>query len=73
MTPYGKLSTEQAARYLGVCRKTLDRLRTDGGSPAYCKLGKSVRYLREDLDEWARTGRRPSTSDDGSTATQPGP
>ena len=67
------LNTKQAARYLGVSPKKLHRLRTEGGGPAYYKFGKSVRYRREDLDEWAGTRRRLSTSDDGSARTGPGP
>ena len=63
------LNAEQAAKYLGVSRKKLDRLRTDGGGPAYYKFGSSVRYRREDLDEWARPMRRLSTSDDGTADT----
>ena len=63
------LSTKQAAKYLGVSRKKLDRLRTEGGGPAYYKLGSSVRYRIEDLDEWARPRRRLSTSDDGTADT----
>ena len=63
------LSTKQAAKYLGVSRKKLDRLRTEGGGPAYYKLGSSVRYRIEDLDEWARPRRRLSTSDDGTSDT----
>lgn len=63
------LSTKQAAKYLGVSDRKLDRLRIEGGGPAYYKFGKSVRYRREDLDEWARPRRRASTSDDGTACT----
>ena len=61
----GYLSTSQAATYLGMGRRTLDRLRIKGGGPPYHKFGHRVRYSIEDLDVWARTKRRLSTSDDG--------
>ena len=60
------LSTCRAAKHLGLSPRTLDRYRVTGGGPVYHLFGTAVRYLKEDLDEWARTRRRRSTSDDGS-------
>ena len=60
------LSTREAAKYLGVSPRTLDRYRVTGGGPVYHLFGTAVRYLKEDLDHWSRTRRRRSTSDDGS-------
>ena len=65
----GYMRTKQAARYLDKGHRSLDRMRTEGGGPPYYKLGYSVRYRREDLDEWARSRRRLSTSDDGTART----
>ncbi len=48
------------------------RYRVTGGGPVYHLFGTAVRYLAEDLDEWSRTRRRRSTSDDGS-GPRPGP
>ena len=62
-TPY--LNTRQAADHLGLSTRTLDRFRVSGDGPVFLKFGGRVRYLREDLDAWARTRRRRSTSDDG--------
>ena len=62
-TPY--LNTRQAADHLGLSTRTLDRFRVSGDGPVFLKFGGRVRYLREDLDAWARTRRRKSTSDDG--------
>ena len=45
------LSTREAAAWLGLSPRTLDRYR--------------VRYLLADLEEWASVRRRVSTSDDG--------
>ena len=60
------LSTRRAAAHLGLSPRTLDRYRVTGGGPVYHLFGTAVRYLKEDLDEWSRTRRRRSTSDDGS-------
>ena len=67
----GYLTTEQAAAHLNMRPKTLARYRVTGGGPVYHLLGRLVRYLREDLDEWAKGRRRASTSDDGSAVPVP--
>lgn len=66
------LSTRQAAKRLGLAPRTLDRYRIAGGGPVFHLFGTAVRYLPEDLDHWAKTRRRRSTSDDGS-GPRPGP
>ena len=66
------LNTREAAAHLGLSTRTLDRYRVSGDGPVFLKFGGRVRYLREDLDEWARSRRRRSTSDDG-TGPRPGP
>ena len=59
------LNTSQAAKYLGMGRRTLDRMRVDGGGPPFYKFGQGVRYRIDELDAWALSRRRLSTSDDG--------
>ena len=59
------LNTRDSAQYLGLKPRTLEGLRLNGDGPPYHKFGRGVRYLREDLDEWARARRRAHTSDDG--------
>lgn len=59
------LSTDQTAVLLGLSPRTLERLRVSGGGPAFHKFGRRVCYRRADLDTWARTRKRRSTSDDG--------
>ena len=59
------LTAREAALHLGLSTRTLDRYRVTGEGPVFLRFGGGVRYLREDLDEWARTRRRKSTSDDG--------
>ena len=66
MNDSGYLDTEQAAAHLNMRPKTLARYRVSGGGPVYHLLGRLVRYLREDLDRWAQSRPRKSTSDDGS-------
>ncbi|MXY39682.1 MAG: helix-turn-helix domain-containing protein [Rhodospirillaceae bacterium] len=63
------LNTREAAAHLRLSMRTLDRYRVSGDGPVFLKFGGRVRYLPEDLDAWARSRRRKSTSDDG-TALQ---
>ena len=47
------LSESDAADYLGISKKTLQRWRFEHKGPAYAKLnGKLIRYRHGDLDEW---------------------
>lgn len=59
-SPY--LNTAQAAHYLGLSPRTLERMRTLGCGPEYRKHGNSVRYYIEDLDRWSAEQLRRSTS-----------
>jgi predicted DNA-binding transcriptional regulator AlpA len=60
-SPY--LDQDQAAAFLGLSPSTLQKLRVVGGGPRYLKWGyRSVRYLAEDLVEWAESSSRISTS-----------
>jgi excisionase family DNA binding protein len=47
------LTVEEAARYLRVARRTLDRWRAQGIGPPSIKLPSGGRrYRRADLDRW---------------------
>ncbi len=59
------LSTREAADWLGLSTRTLDRYRVSGAGPAFHRFGSRVRYLLADLEAWAAARRRTSTSDDG--------
>lgn len=59
------LDTREAVRLLGLSAKTLMRYRVSGGGPVFHRFGTLIRYRREDLEAWAVTRRRASTSDDG--------
>jgi predicted DNA-binding transcriptional regulator AlpA len=58
------LSTQDAARYLGVSPVTLRKWRCEGIGPTWMKITEArVRYLRSDLDAWlASRPRYQSTS-----------
>ena len=45
-------TTREAAQYLGLAKITLDIWRSKGKPPAYVKIHRSVRYRREDLDNF---------------------
>ena len=59
------LSTRQAGEWLGLSPRTLERYRVTGEGPVFHRFGSRVRYLLVDLEAWASTRRRKSTSDDG--------
>ena len=54
--------TGQAARYLGISIKTLERWRYEGRGPVFRKFGKRVLYSQDELDRWAKDQERTSTS-----------
>ena len=60
------LNTAQAAKRVGLSKRTLERLRVTGGGPRYSRIANRIRYTPEDLDAWVLANRRKSTSDDGS-------
>jgi predicted DNA-binding transcriptional regulator AlpA len=57
------LRTPEAARFLGLSGRTLEKHRTYGTGPAYRKLGGRVVYAVDDLQAWADRGAVTSTSD----------
>lgn len=65
------LRTPEAARFLSLSHRTLEKHRTYGTGPAYRKLGGRVVYALEDLRAWADRGARVSTSDPGAGVVLP--
>lgn len=57
------LRTPEAARFLGLSGRTLEKHRTYGTGPSYRKLGGRVVYAIGDLQAWADRGAVTSTSD----------
>jgi hypothetical protein len=61
----GFLRTPDAARFVGLSARTLEKLRVHGGGPPYSRPPgrKFVVYALDDLEAWVASGRRRSTSD----------
>ena len=57
------LNAHEAAEYLGLSVRTMNRYRVTGNGPPYYRIGGRVRYVRAELDEWVTGSRRTSTSD----------
>ena len=57
------LKTLEAARFLSLSPRTLERFRLEGSGPRYCKLRRSVRYRQADLETWLANSARHSTSE----------
>jgi predicted DNA-binding transcriptional regulator AlpA len=57
------LRTPEAARFLGLSGRTLEKHRTYGTGPTYRKIGGRVVYTIDDLQAWADRGVQSSTSD----------
>jgi predicted DNA-binding transcriptional regulator AlpA len=65
------LRTPEAARFLSLSGRTLEKHRAYGTGPAYRKLGGRVVYALEDLKAWADRGAKTSTSDPGAGTVLP--
>ena len=61
--PSRYFDTHQAATYLAISTRTLERLRLVGGGPTYAKAGRKVVYCKEWLDEWLEARSFTSTSE----------
>lgn len=59
------LRTPEAARFLGLSGRTLEKHRTYGTGPTYRKIGGRVVYRLDELQSWADRGAKSSTSDPG--------
>lgn len=64
VNPRTKLTTTQAARYVGLSKRQMERLRDNGAGPTWFRAGDSLNspcmYEVADLDMWvkARKGAR---------------
>jgi predicted DNA-binding transcriptional regulator AlpA len=65
------LRTLEAARFLGLSGRTLEKHRSYGTGPLYRKLGGLVVYALADLETWAARATQSSTSDAGAGAISP--
>ncbi len=65
------LRTPDAALYLGLSARTLEKHRCYGTGPVFRKLGGRVVYAIEELERWTELGSRRSTSDPGQGTVHP--
>ena len=66
LKPSNLLTTNEAAKYVRLSPRTLERYRVTGEGPRFLKIGRLVFYLQTALDDWLKTKARKSTSDPGS-------
>jgi hypothetical protein len=57
------LSNDEAAGYLRLSPRTLEKFRVIGGGPRFRKFGRRVLYGFSDLERWANERACESTSD----------
>ena len=57
------LDNEEAARFLSLSPRTLEKHRVVGGGPRFRKFGRRVVYALTDLETWANARSCESTSD----------
>ena len=69
--PARYLRTPEAARFLGISGRTLEKHRIFGTGPVYRKIGGRVVYRVADLERWADLGQRTSTADPGTGTVLP--
>jgi hypothetical protein len=57
------LNTDQAAYYIGLSSRTLEKMRSSDRGPKFRRHGRHIRYHIGDLDDWsdARSGDTAST------------
>ncbi|WP_287459260.1 helix-turn-helix domain-containing protein [Sphingomonas sp.] len=56
-------SNDEAADFLRLSPRTLEKYRVRGGGPPFRKLGRRVVYALSDLEDWANRRVCDSTSD----------
>lgn len=57
------LNNDEAAAYLHLSPRTLEKQRVVGGGPKFRKFGRRVVYAIEDLENWASARACDTTSD----------
>lgn len=61
--PQRYLTNDEAAAYLRLSPRTLEKQRVIGGGPRFRKFGRRVMYAIADLDAWADQHSFEATSD----------
>ena len=57
------LCTKEAARFLSLSARTLEKHRTYGTGPLYRKIGGRIVHAIADVQTWVDSGLKTSTSD----------
>ena len=57
------LKPREAAEFLRTSPSTLAKRRLNGDGPKFCRIGRAIRYLKSDLDEYMARSRVQSTSE----------
>ena len=65
------LRTPDAARFLGISIRTMEKHRTYGTGPIYRKIGGRIVYAVDDLQAWTDAGIRKSASEQTATRVYP--
>lgn len=65
------LRTAEAARFLGLSDRTLEKHRSYGTGPIYRKIGGRVVYTLDDLRAWSERAARRSTTDPDALIVSP--
>ena len=65
------LCTKEAARFVSLSSRTLEKHRCYGTGPAYSKIGGRVVYSLMDLQLWVAQGARTSTRQVTASAVYP--
>jgi hypothetical protein len=63
VAPSRYLDSDEAAEFLHLSRRTLEKHRYLGGGPRFRKFGRRVRYTMADLERWAEARVFAMTSD----------
>lgn len=63
VAPGRYLSNDEAAAFLHLSPRTLEKQRVIGGGPKFRKFGRRVVYAIEDLESWANARSCDTTSD----------
>ena len=70
--PARYLTNNEAAAFLRLSPRTLEKQRVIGGGPRFRKFGRRVMYAIVDLETWADARSFEMTSDPEYTARRPG-
>jgi hypothetical protein len=53
----------EAAAYLALSPRTLEKLRATGGGPPFAAMGRAISYAVADLDAWAHERQARNTAE----------